>query len=144
MIEHLCDMDDSQFGGDSEFITNDLRIGSNFAVHAEEDNDKGMEYYILFLLHPRFQVQWAFICARRNKFSVGDFPIEGMHYQKFGRNNSHNYVWLTWSQSAYIHAYFVMARDFLMMIQDHCVFGRDATYKLLEEHHELILSILDA
>jgi hypothetical protein len=57
MIEHLCDMDDSQFGGDSEFITNDLRIGSNFAVHAEEDNDKGMEYYILIVLHPRFQVQ---------------------------------------------------------------------------------------
>ena len=67
-----------------------------------------------------------------------------MYYQKFGRNNSHNYVWLTWSQLAYIHAYYVMARDFLMMIQDHRVFGRDASYKLLEEYHELILSILDA
>lgn len=56
MIEHMCDMDDLQFGGDLEFITNDLRIRSNFAVRAEEDNDKGIEYYILFVLHPRFQV----------------------------------------------------------------------------------------
>jgi hypothetical protein len=84
-------------------------------------------------------VEVPFTCAWGNEFLVGKYAIEGMYYQNFGRNNSYNYVWLIGSQPAYIHADSVKATDFSMIIQNHRVSGGDATYKLLEEHHHLIL-----
>ena len=139
IIEQLQEADDSQFGGDSEAITDDLHIGTNFAVRAEDENDEGVLYYLLSVVRPRFRVEVPFTCVWGNEFVAGEYAIEGMYYQKFGRNNSHNYVWLTGSQPAYIHAESVKATDFPMIIQNHRVSGGDATYKLLEEHHQLIL-----
>jgi hypothetical protein len=98
MIEHLQEVDDLQFGGESEVITNHLQIGTNFAMRAEDENDEGMQYYLLAVLRPRFCVDVTFICAWGNVFRAGDYAIEGMYYQKFGRKTSYNYVCLIGSQ----------------------------------------------
>ena len=142
MIEHLREVDDSQFGGESEVITNHLQIGTNFAVHAEDENDKGVQYYLLAVLKLRFRVDVSFIYARGNEFRARLYAIEGIYYQKFGRNTSHNYVCLTGSQPTYIHVDLVKETNFPMVIQSHCVSGGDATYKLLEEHHHCIMDSL--
>ena len=139
MIEHLQEANKSQFGGDSKAITSHLQIGTNFAICVEDNNNEGVHYYLLSVLRPRFQVEVPFNCAWANEFVVGDYAIEGMYYQKFGRNNSHNYVQLIGSQLAYIHANLIKATDFPMVIQGHQVFGGDATYKLLKEYHQLIM-----
>ena len=97
MIQHFEEVNDSQFGGDFEVITAYLRIGTNFAVQVENDNKEGLQYYLLLVSRPRFRVEVVFTCVWGNEFRVGDYAVEGMYYQKFGRNNSHNYVWLTGS-----------------------------------------------
>jgi hypothetical protein len=142
MIEHLHEVDDSQFGGEFEVITNHLQIGTSFAVCAENENEEGVHYYLLAVLRPRFCVDVSFIYAWGNEFRVGDYAIEGMYYQKFGRKTSYNYVCLTGSQPAYIQADLEKATDSPMVIQSHRVLGGDATYKLLEEHHHFIMGSL--
>jgi hypothetical protein len=114
----------SQFGGEFEVITNHLQIGTNFVVRVEDENEEGVHYYLLAMLRPRFRVDVPFICAWGNEFRVGDYAIEGMYYQKFGRNTFHNYVCLIGSQPAYIHADSVKATDFPMVIQSHRVPGK--------------------
>jgi hypothetical protein len=104
MIEHLQEVDDSQYGGDSDVITSEFCIGTNFAVCAENNNDEGVDYYVLSVLRPRFRVQQPFICPWGNEFRIGDYAIKGMYYQKFGRNRTRNYVWLIGSQPAHIHS----------------------------------------
>jgi hypothetical protein len=83
-----------------------------------------VHYYLLAVLRPRFCVDVSFIYAWGNEFRVGDYAIEGMYYQKFGRNTFHNYVCLIGSQPAYIHADSVKATDFPMVIQSHRVPGK--------------------
>jgi hypothetical protein len=66
----------------------------NFAVLTEDDNNEGVNYYVLSILRPRFRVVLPFMCPWGNEFKSGDYAIEGMYYQKFGRNKTRNYVWL--------------------------------------------------
>jgi hypothetical protein len=77
-------VDNSQFGGDSKVITNHLQIGTNFAISAKDKNEKGVHYYLLAILRPRFHVDIPFIGAWGNKFRGGNYAIEYMHYQKSG------------------------------------------------------------
>ena len=121
MFEHLYEIDGLQFGGESEVITNELWICISFAIRAEDDNDKGVNYYVLFVLRPRFWVQLLFICLWGDKFRTSDYTIKYMYYQKFGRNEIGNYIWLIRSQPTYIHADSVRATNFPMVIQNHHV-----------------------
>ena len=94
MLEHLHAFDDIQFEGDSEVITTELWIGTNFVIHGEDDNDNGVNYYVLFVSRPKFRVHLPFICPWDNEFRTGDYAIKDMYYQIFGRNKTPNYVWL--------------------------------------------------
>ena len=80
MIEHLQEVDDLQFGGESEVITNHFQIGTNFAMRVEDKNDKGVQYYLLVVLRSRFRVDVLFICAWSNELKVGDYVIEDIYY----------------------------------------------------------------
>lgn len=139
MITSFEECDDSQFGGDEDELTDYLTIGQNFAVLAEDGNSEGVPYYVLHCQRPQFVVREAFACVWGNQFEVGDHAVEGTYYQKWGPQN---YVYLSTSRPAYIHSHLVIARGFPMMPQNHRVQGRDPTYKILHEHHQLILANL--
>ena len=47
MIDGLSLADDSQFASEANNLSVCLRLGENFVVPAEEDNDKGIKYYVL-------------------------------------------------------------------------------------------------
>ena len=47
MIDGLSLANDSEFASEADDISIDLHIGDNFVVLVEEDNDRGVRYYIL-------------------------------------------------------------------------------------------------
>jgi hypothetical protein len=134
MMQSLEEEDNLQFGGDPDILTEELQIGQNFAVLAEEGNDEEVQYYILQCQRAKFVVREDFDCVWGNKFEVGDHAIEGIYYQRCGRG-LHNYVYLTGSHPAYIHSHLVKAKNFSILPHDHRVQGQDPTNKLSEEHH---------
>jgi hypothetical protein len=72
--------DDWEFGGDGEAVGDMLNIGDNFAMPAEEDNDKGVDFYILQCQCPKFVVREAFECIRGGKFEVGNSVVASIYY----------------------------------------------------------------
>jgi hypothetical protein len=143
MIERVENDDESQFGGDEEALADGVSTGDNFAVLANEGNDEGVPYYIVQCQRPKLFVQTAFQCVWGNIFEVGEYAIEGFYYQRWGRG-SRNYVYLSGSHPAYLHPDSVKAKGFPMVPKDHVVQGSDPTYTLLEEHHAMIMSSLEA
>lgn len=46
-MDEYEETDNSQIGGSPNTMTDELKIGDNFAVIAEEGNPEGVSYYIL-------------------------------------------------------------------------------------------------
>jgi hypothetical protein len=63
IIDRLEEDDDSQFGGDHNVLADELHIGDNFAMLADERNDKGVPYYVLQCQRPTFVVTARFDCV---------------------------------------------------------------------------------
>jgi hypothetical protein len=76
-----------------------------------------------------------------NSFAAGDSVVEGIYYQRWGQGER-NYVFLSNLYLAYINPHSVKAKCFPMVPNNYTVQGSDPTYKLLEEHHHLILNSL--
>jgi hypothetical protein len=131
---HVLDMyiveDNSQFGGSPNTMTDELSIGDNFAVRAEEGNPEGAHYYILQCQWAKFVVTSSFTCVWGNYFQVGDHAMEGIYYQQWERRRTNSYVYLSGSHPAYIHSHLVHVIDFPMLINGHRVQGSDPTYKV--------------
>jgi hypothetical protein len=138
MIQELHRDDDSQYGGDADDLTDALEIGDHFAVLAKANNDKGVLYYILECQRTKFIVGEEFQCVWGNKFDVGDHVLEGVYFQNWGYG-ARNYVYLDNSRAAFVHSHLVKAIKFPMVPLDHRVRGDDSIYKLLDEHHDMIL-----
>lgn len=142
ILDEHEETDNSQIGGSPNTMTDELKIGDNFAVVAEEGNPEGVLYYILQCQRPKFIVQESFTCVWGNSFEVGDHVVEGIYYQRWGLSTTNSYVYLSASNPAYIHSHLVKAFDFPMVPSDYRVQGRDPTYKILPEHHCRILASL--
>jgi hypothetical protein len=132
--------DNSQFGGSPNTMMNELSIGDNFAMCTEEGNPEGAHYYILQCQQAKFVVTSPFTCVWDNDFHTRDHAVEGIYYQRWEERRTNSYVYLSGSHPAYIHSHLVHAIDFPMLINDHRIQGSDPTYKVLLEHHELIMA----
>ena len=92
-----------------------VQAGNNFAVPAAPDNDEGISFYILQCQTPKEMLTEDLTCAWGGHFKVGDYVISGTYYQKWGRSDLHNYVYLANSQVAHIDANIVLACKFGML-----------------------------
>jgi hypothetical protein len=67
----------------------------------------------------------------------------GTYYQKWGRREAQNYVFLQNSRPAYIDCSLVLACKFQMIPRQHRVKGGDAVYTLLDETVDVINTALE-
>jgi hypothetical protein len=121
-------------------MMDELSIGDNFAVRTEEGNPEGAHYYILQCQRAKFIVSSTFTYVWGNEFHTRNHAVEGIYYQQRGRRKTNLFVYLSGSHPAYIHSHFVHAIEFPMVINDHRVQGSNSIYKLLPEHHKLIMA----
>ena len=131
--------EDWEFGGEGGSIGDMLNIGDNFAVPAEEDNDEGVEFYILQCQRSRFVVKEAFECVWGGSFEVGNCVVAGTYYQRWGRTDK-TYVYLNESRVAHVNADAVIASKFLMRPASYRVKGQESLYKISEDTLALIKS----
>jgi hypothetical protein len=118
-----------------------VQVGNNFAVPATPDNDEGVLFYILQCLEPKRVVKENFECPWGGRFEVGDHVISTTYYQKWGRRELQNYVFLRTSQPAHVDASIVLACKFQMIPRQHRVKGGDPVYTLPEETLDVINSV---
>jgi hypothetical protein len=76
-------------------------------------------------------------------FEVGEYIISGTYYQKWGRQDQQNYVYLATSRPAHVDASIVLACKFQMLPRQHRIKGRDPVYTLPEETFDIIQTALD-
>lgn len=112
MNEHEKE-DDWEFGGEGGSMDDMLNIGDNLAVPTEEDNNEGIEFYVLQCQHPNFFIKEPFECIWRGSFEVGTCIVAGTYYQRWGRTDR-TYVYLNESRVFYVNADLIIACKFLM------------------------------
>lgn len=75
-LKHMTsDPEEWEYGGVGEELGNLLQVGENFAVPAPDENDEGVEFYILQCQKPKFLVEVAFVCPWGGDFRRGDYAI---------------------------------------------------------------------
>lgn len=136
-IEAHDDPEEWEYGGISEELGDLLQVGENFAVPAPDENDEGVEFYILQCQKPKFLVEVAFVCPWGGDFKRGDYAIAGTYYKKHGRS-SDTYVFLDTAAVAHVDAHLVRACKFPMRLAAHSVKGGSAVYKLSQETRAVI------
>jgi hypothetical protein len=129
--------EDWEFGGNGGLVGDMLNIVDNFVVSTKEDNDEGVEFYILQCQRPRFFVKEAFECVWEGSFEVGNCVVAGTYYQRWGRSDR-TYVYLNEFRVAYINADAVIACKFLMQPASYRVKGQESIYKIYEDTLALI------
>ena len=137
MIEEE-DEDSWQYEYDANNMANLVQQGDNFAVAAADDNNKGVSFYILQCQISKHVVEEDFDCIWGSHFQAGDFVICGTYYQKWGRADANNYVYLRNSRPAYVDCSAVLACKFQMTRRQHRVKGGDAVYMLPEKTVDVI------
>ena len=120
-----------------------IQPGNNLAIPAEENNEEGVPFYILQCQIGKQCVQEDFLCPWGGRFKEGDFVIKAIYHQKWGRSNSHNYVFLKDSRPAYVDADIVLACKFQMLPRAHRVKGGDPVYSLPPESLDVITCALE-
>ena len=120
-----------------------VQAGDNFAVPAAPDNDEGVSFYILQCQTPKRILTEDLQCSWGGQFKAGDSVISGTYYQKWGRTNLQNFVYLSNSQVAHVDATIVLACKFQMLPRQHRVKGGHRVYSLPDETVDVINSALD-
>ena len=118
-----------------------VEVGDNFVVPAEEDNDEGVDFYILQCQRHREVVTEKFTCAWGGEFDMGQHVIVGQYYQKWGTGTK-NYVYRGRSAMAHVDASLVVHCKFHMVPAMHRVKGRDPVYVLSDESLDVIMTVL--
>jgi hypothetical protein len=116
-----------------------LNIGDNFAVPAKEDNNEGVEFYILQCQRPKFFVKEPFECVWGGRFEVENYVVATTYYQRWGRTDK-TYVYLNESRVSYVNTNLVIACKFLMQPASYKVKGQESIYKTSEDTLALIKS----
>ena len=73
------------YDGILEEVGNLVEIGDNFMIRAEEDNEDGVEYYILQCVAKKFVLQESMTCPWRGVFRARDPVIRAKYFKKYGR-----------------------------------------------------------
>ncbi len=128
--------------GDGEDLIALVCVGENFAVPAQENNNEGVEFYILQCQQATHIVAQRFTCPWGGEFDVGDHVIVGIYYQKWGCGDN-GYVFLGNSQLAFVYTHLVIAWKFAMLLAHHRVKGDELVYQIANEALQVIKSRLD-
>lgn len=128
---------------DQEAMADLVQPGDNFAVAATEDNDEDVPFYILQCQTPKQVVGDNFDCVWGGHFQTGDTVLSGTYYQKWGRRDSNNFVYLRNSEPAFVHCSAVLACKFQMVPRQHRVKGGEAVYTLTDEAIDVINTALE-
>lgn len=120
------------FGTNGENLASCLDLGENFATAAEEDNEEGVDFYLLVCCSKPYVVREAFTCPWGEQFLPGQLAVRARYFQKWG-TGSHNYVYRAKSQYAHCHVGDIRAVKFPMIPQTHRVQGNDPVYALPED-----------
>ena len=135
--------DNWEYEYDGDCMADLVQVGDNFAVATSENNDEGVSFYILHCQTPKHIEQEDFDCIWGGHFQVGDAVICVMYYQKWGRRDSNNYVYLRHSRPAYVDCTSVLACKFQMVPRQHRIKGGDLVYALSEETVDVINTALE-
>ena len=120
-----------------------VQVGDNFVVPAAPGNDEGVSFYILQCQGPKRVLQENFQCTWGGQFQAGDSILPAIYYEKWGRRDLQNYVYLANSEVAHVDATSVLACKFQMTPRDHRVKGGHRVYTLPEETLDVINTALD-
>jgi hypothetical protein len=134
VAEHVDEMDDEanwMHDGASEEIGDFVKLGDNFMIPAEEENEDGVDFYILQCQGPKFVLQEPLICPWGGNYSAGDEVIRAKYYKKFGCGEK-TYVLCNKAVDAHVDAHLVRACKFPMTLASHRVKGTPV-YKMSSE-----------
>lgn len=86
-----------QYGANSDYLASCLALGDNFAMNAQEENAKGVDFYFLICTKTMYTMEKPYKCARVQQFSANGTIVTSRYYQKWGQSK-HSYVILKKSQ----------------------------------------------
>lgn len=132
--EQVEDMDEAEnmlHDGVSIEIGDLVEVGDNFMIPAEEENEDGVQFYILQCQKTKFVLQEPLSCPWGGTFNVGDAVIRGKYYKKYGHGDK-TYVFCDKAVDAHVDAHLVRACKFPMILASHRVKGTPV-YKLSAE-----------
>lgn len=94
------------YDGISEDIGDLVEIGDNFMIPTEEDNEDGVEYYILECVAKKFVLQESMTSPWGGIFRVGDAVIRAKYFKKYGRGEK-TYVLCDKALDTHVEAHLV-------------------------------------
>ena len=112
-----------------------VRVGDNFMIPAECDNEDGVDYYILQCQREKFMLQEPLSCPWGGVFDAGDEVIRAKYYKKYGRGDK-TYVFCDRAVDAHVDAHLVRACKFPMLLAAHRVKG-SPVYKIASESKKI-------
>lgn len=134
VAEHVAEVDDEDnwvHDGVSTELGDFVEVGDNFMIPAEEDNEDGVEFYILQCTRRKFELQEPLNCPWGGVFSVGDEIIRGKYFKKYGRGDK-TYIFCDKAVEAHVDTNLVRACKFPMVLASHMVKG-SPVYKMSSE-----------
>ena len=126
------------FGSNNKNLTCYLRLGENFAIKAEDNNDEGIELYLLVCWSQLYVVRKPFNYPWREKFTHQQLAC---YYQKCGKRLQ-NYVYKSKFQITYWHVEDIRAVNFPMIPQACRVTSYDLHYVLPIEVEDWVRQIM--
>lgn len=117
-----------QLGGCANSLAICSKLGDNFVVNALEDNDGGVDFYVVLCIQQTHIPQTDLKCHWGSQFHASDVVI---YYWKWGTRES-NYVILQRSHAIYLDVSHVWGTLFFMFPSNHRLSRDDPLYTLLE------------
>ena len=106
-------------------------MGDNFMIPAEEENEDGVDYYILQCTRSKFELQEPLQCPWGGVFAVGDEVLRAKYFKKHGRGDK-TYVFCDRAVDAHVDAHLARACKFPMVLAAHRAKG-SLVYKMSSE-----------
>lgn len=131
VIEELDDEANWMHDGVSMSLGDLVDVGDNFMIPAEDDNEDGVEFYILQCTKRKFELQEHLNCPWGGVFSAGDEVIRAKYFKKFGRGDK-TFVFCDKAVDAHVDSHLVRACKFPMILAAHRVKG-SPVYKMSKE-----------
>jgi hypothetical protein len=130
-VEEMDEVENWLHDGVSVEIGDMVQVGDNFMIPAKEDNEDGVQFYVLQCQRTKFVLEETFTCPWGGIFKAGDVVIREKYYKKFGRGDK-TYVFCDKAIDAHVDAHLVRACKFPMTLAAHRVKGT-LVYKMSSE-----------
>jgi hypothetical protein len=103
-------------------------IGDNFMIPTEEDNEDGVDFYIIQCTRSKFMLEEPLHCPWSSIFAPRDEVIKVTYFKKHGRGDK-TYLFCDKAVEAHVDAHLVRACKFPMVLASHRVKG-SPVYKM--------------